>query len=612
MAGENLGSVYYTVDANVGTVLDAKSQVATSTASMVNNFKGVDTQVTKTSKAVTKGMNGMKGAAQNFSYQIQDIAVQLAGGQNPFLVMAQQLPQMLVGMGAAAAGIGALVAILGGLAMAMNTTKKSTKELAEEVSGLSEEYEKLNKSSAMQFLITSEGLIATLVSESAEINKNIKEKEKQIEINKKLLSSYDESSKTYKNMTKSIFDNEQELRGLRAELGIVGDSIDSANSKRAQYTAIVEGDSEAIRKNSKEYKENIKELNNLQLALRAQVDTLGMSSRGMTIYTANMLGATDADRAKINSAYDLIEAEEEKNRVISELSSAKGGLLNPTEEAIVQYQKEQEIFKAALDQKLIAEEEYNALRLRSNQAYVDKLQTVESVAGQSFVDMLAANGASLQSFQASAVGAFASIATGAQDGQTAVRNLAQSILTQMIGALIQMGIQSLIGQTTAAAGAAATGAAIATSMAPAAALVSLASFGANSAPAIAGIAATTAAAEGVALAGARLYGGYTAPNSMYKVNESGKAEMFSDGKNDFLMTGSKGGNVTSANDLAGQQKETVVNVNNYGSSEVDVQTRTEGSGANRREIINIVVADFNSRGSAFSALKRNSNLKDRL
>lgn len=92
------------------------------------------------------------------------------------------------------------------------------------------------------------------------------------------------------------------------------------------------------------------------------------------------------------------------------------------------------------------------------------------------------------------------------------RNVATTMATSIINALTQMaaqwlvyqGVQLLTGQTTQAASVAAaavSGPAIAAAYAPAASLVSLASFGANSVPATAGILSTTAVAEGVALAG---------------------------------------------------------------------------------------------------------------
>lgn len=106
--------------------------------------------------------------------------------------------------------------------------------------------------------------------------------------------------------------------------------------------------------------------------------------------------------------------------------------------------------------------------------------------------------------------------------QDALSNVAKEVLSGLISALIKLGIQyavnAALGQAVGAAAltaqtAASTAAAAATAAAwaPAAAMVSLASFGANSAPAMAGITATAALSEGLALASIAGFemGGYT-------------------------------------------------------------------------------------------------------
>lgn len=106
--------------------------------------------------------------------------------------------------------------------------------------------------------------------------------------------------------------------------------------------------------------------------------------------------------------------------------------------------------------------------------------------------------------------------------QDALSNVAKEVLSGLISALIKLGIQyavnAALGQAVGAAAltaqtAASTAAAAATAAAwaPAAAMVSLASFGANSAPAMAGITATAALSEGLALASMAGFeqGGYT-------------------------------------------------------------------------------------------------------
>jgi len=181
----------------------------------------------------------------------------------------------------------------------------------------------------------------------------------------------------------------------------------------------------------------------------------------------------------------------------------------------------------------------------------------------------------------------------------------------MIGALIQMGIQSLISQTTATGASVAAAATTATAWAPAEAAVSLASYGANAVPAAAGITAVHSLSTG--LAGARLYGGYTAPNSMYKVNENGKAEMFSDGKNDFLMTGGSGGKVTSASDLGGSQPViNITTVNNASGTDVQVQQSTANGQTDIKFIIDTVAGNIASGGKVRTAITRSTSAKNKV
>lgn len=104
----------------------------------------------------------------------------------------------------------------------------------------------------------------------------------------------------------------------------------------------------------------------------------------------------------------------------------------------------------------------------------------------------------------------------------ALGNVAREAVAGLISALVKLGIQyatnAVLGNTIAAtamtaqtAASVAAAAATATAWATPAALVSLASFGANSAPAMAGIAATEALTQGMALASVAGFeqGGYT-------------------------------------------------------------------------------------------------------
>jgi len=96
----------------------------------------------------------------------------------------------------------------------------------------------------------------------------------------------------------------------------------------------------------------------------------------------------------------------------------------------------------------------------------------------------------------------------AEDLQTALYDVVNQALSQLISGLIQMGIQMIINQmigqaaqTAATTAATTAGGTVAGAWAPAAAAVSLASFGSNAAPAMMGIGATYAMTQALSMAG---------------------------------------------------------------------------------------------------------------
>lgn len=84
-------------------------------------------QLGAANRAAAAGMNVAKGAGQNLSFQLQDIAVQLQSGTKLSTVLAQQLPQLFSGFGAKGAAVAA-VASVGMLAYNLLTAKAATDE----------------------------------------------------------------------------------------------------------------------------------------------------------------------------------------------------------------------------------------------------------------------------------------------------------------------------------------------------------------------------------------------------------------------------------------------------------------------------------------------------
>ena len=415
---ENLGSVYYTVDAKTTSMLEAEALINKSIAGIVKDFSVADKAVSafvkkqeelgrtvnrsgqvfnangkivvsasndyrtlasaanmakdkamqmnagmsKTAQGVSAGMRGMQGAAQNFSYQIQDIAVQLAGGQSPFLIAAQQIPQMLVGMGAAAAGIGALVAILGGLAMAFGTSVKKIDLFDKAIEsiqasitlaagGVSEYTEQMKVLAGLSETMA-KIKIASLIGEQKQAYKDgssalqeytqnvfgfvrgfgsFEEKVSKITGKKLGKEGFDEASNAVKDFrfqvtSFSLQQTEDSVDSLESSLKRLAASGATSTAEGraliettlAQITAFRSGQitlealNKSLNDNSLITKGNQETVRSLVEALKLESETLGATARAQALHVAWLNKATQAQLNAINSYFDAIEAQEKK------------------------------------------------------------------------------------------------------------------------------------------------------------------------------------------------------------------------------------------------------------------------------------------------------------
>lgn len=219
----------------------------------------------------------------------------------------------------------------------------------------------------------------------------------------------------------------------------------------------------------------------------------------------------------------------------------------------------------------------------------------------------------VDAFSGNASNALTGLITGTMSAQDAMRSLGNTMLNSVVNALVQVGVEALknfiIGQTLGAASTAASvgmATTTAAAWAPAAALASLASFGANSAPAMAGISSTVGLAQGLALAGARYNGGPVSAGSMYQVGERGKPEIYQASTGKQYMIPGDNGRVISNKEMTAGGGGVVINIQNYTSSSVDAQAGTDANGG---LTVDVIVADLNNGGPISSAITSNMNVK---
>ncbi|CAH3709569.1 phage tail tape measure protein [Enterobacter hormaechei] len=220
----------------------------------------------------------------------------------------------------------------------------------------------------------------------------------------------------------------------------------------------------------------------------------------------------------------------------------------------------------------------------------------------------------VDAFGGNASNVITGLITGTMSAQDAMRSLGNTMLNSVVNALVQVGVEALknfiIGQTLGAASTAASvgmATTTAAAWAPAAALASLASFGANSAPAMAGIASTVGLAQGLALAGARYNGGPVSAGSMYQVGERGKPEIYQASTGRQYMIPGDNGKVISNKDMQSGSGVIINNiVQNYTSATVDSQGTVNSDGS---ITLTTIIADLNNGGPISQGITSNFNVK---
>lgn len=293
------------------------------------------------------------------------------------------------------------------------------------------------------------------------------------------------------------------------------------------------------------------------------------------------------------------------------------------------YQQEQAALVAARAANKLTDDQYQQAKLATDAQYLDLMNAQNAQYEQQRTDalwsMLSQQGlgydmltSAVDSFAGNASNVLTGLLTGTMSVSDAMRSLGSTILNSVINSLVQVGVEALknfiIGQTMGAAAVAAgvgQAAALASAWAAPAALASLASFGANAAPAAAGITSTMGIAQGLALAGARKNGGPVSAGSMYRVGEGGSPELLQSGGKNYMIPGD-GGKVISNADLqtsGGGNIQVSVVFNDYtsGSHSYDAQTSQDGNSLT----IQAFILDMDQKGPMQQAITRNTTATSR-
>ena len=271
--------------------------------------------ITKSSKGATGGFKVMKGATQQLSYQLQDVAVQTQMGTSAFTILAQQGPQIASIFGPAGAAMGAIVAIgaaiSGGLVGAMMSAEEEADVLAERIKNLTNELDGFGDELADIKLFNLTDQLFTTVEAIDDADARLKSLKESLalDIDQDVMMS----DKEFKKRSKAIQDQQLEVDLLEAK-------YDRVNNTLSNFNDILEDGDDILTESEREAKRRLDTANRVIKSLSEQVDMFGMSRAEIIRYTAAM----DAAEAPTNAlALAILAQGEELARLTEEQEAAK-------------------------------------------------------------------------------------------------------------------------------------------------------------------------------------------------------------------------------------------------------------------------------------------------
>lgn len=378
MTTVNLGSMSYSVDVKDEQALGGLSSVASAVRKTESELNSLTPASAKASTALDKTGAAAKRAekntgalgqtAQNAAYQIQDFTAQVTLGTSPVLALSQQLPQLLGGLGATGAGIGAVVAILGGLYLALGDSTSASEKFEKAIEqakatltlsadGVAEYSDEMKKLAAISNTLAEIKLASTLANLTTGVKDGAKALQDITKDATNTINLFRDFDDVVKNITgkragaEGFEDAEsaikdfnfavaafvaqrtpENVRDLEDALnGLVSAGANSTKTGRELVTSAVdligqfreaEMTADQLKKGleglTEESGKSRESIEKMVESLQLQAETIGMTERETALYVASLKGANEAEVESINLAYDTIEAYEKKQQTIKD------------------------------------------------------------------------------------------------------------------------------------------------------------------------------------------------------------------------------------------------------------------------------------------------------
>ena len=310
-------------------IIGVETKGAKEAATELDHLAKSGEKAEKKTKGVGKGagqtvapFKSMRGATQQASFQLQDIAVQAQSGTDAFIIIGQQGPQLASIFGPGGAVFGALIAfgaLIGGLLVSqLNTASEAFEALDEDMKTLGEKFDALGPAAKAYERSLSVKTVENFDKAIAELSK---EQEKGIKL------TYNHATgQAVAGETTEAYTERQEK--LAAEIERLNSLRDEEISRTDDVTTATE--------------DLIKQLNN-------EYNELTLTGDALYEYQASQVGATGSNKEAIIEKLRLIQAYKDEQAEIKANARAAAKLAKEKAKAAEKAAKE--------EQRLIAKQE---------------------------------------------------------------------------------------------------------------------------------------------------------------------------------------------------------------------------------------------------------------
>lgn len=355
--------------------------------------------------------NQNRARIQNLGFQLQDVAVQLQAGTRESVVFAQQGSQIASIFGPVGAIIGTLAAVgIPLLAFAFANGAEEARKMEDALSDIRDLSNSLKAAQdilgmSVQELRDKYGQYASAVHEAARQLANLQAAQAQVKINEQILEMDDvfrrftaTANTAWRSGTtlKQAYDELKTTLGLNAEqaarfesnLRAVRDAMtfEERQAALSEIGRLLEEAGVSSTKIPPELRQLLIDANNATIAvaeLANQMERAGAAAAGMTFGIGLTGNETDllppsAGGGKRTVGGGVGGGVAKTNPLIAELESVRQALLTQEEAQLESYMRQQETLRSALEQRLITQQEYQAMMEDAQRQHAARMSQIDA------------------------------------------------------------------------------------------------------------------------------------------------------------------------------------------------------------------------------------------